>query len=131
MIQTYLAVMAGGAVGVGLRMFITEWVTQRWGGNFPFGTILVNISGCLIIGLFAGLVGWAGGNSSGPAPLIRQVVMIGLLGGYTTFSSFSLQTFELYLNGYPGYALANVFLTLGLCLMGTWFGLSLGNFLRT
>lgn len=117
--------MAGGAAGVGSRVFVYELATQLLGESFPWGTVIANISGCFIIGLFAGL--------SGPdaplfiSPITRQIVMTGFLGGYTTYSSFSLQTITLLSNGQFLYASANVFFTLVLCLLGTWIGLTIAS----
>ena len=122
-LQTYLAVMAGGAVGTGLRLFITMAMLARFGETFPWGTIIVNISGCFVIGLFSGLSGPEGSLLA--SPLVRQVVMIGVLGGFTTFSSFSLQTIALLSEGEWFYALANVIVSFLFCLAGTWGGLAL------
>lgn len=122
---TYLVVMTGGALGVGARMALSHWTADRFGDVFPWGTLIVNVLGCLIIGLFAGLTGpdapWL------VPPWVRQLVMIGLLGGFTTYSSFSLQTLLLLQNGQFLAGLANIFLTLVLCLGGTWIGLLLAQ----
>lgn len=124
-IQTYLAVMAGGALGVAARLFLSNWFAVQVGETFPWGTIVVNISGCFVIGLFTGLTGPDGAFLA--SPLTRQVVTIGVLGGFTTFSSFSLQTISLLSDGEWLYALANVALSLVLCLLGTWGGLALSQ----
>src|SRR5436190_1895161 len=89
-VKTYCAVMAGGAIGTAMRMAISNWVGHRLGETFPLGTIVVNVTGCFIIGFFATVTGPDGMLLA--SPLTRQAVMIGMLGGYTTFSSFSLQT---------------------------------------
>jgi len=125
MIWNYLAVMAGGAAGVGLRMWISDWIANHFGQTFPWGTLIVNVSGCLIIGLFTGLTGPDGVVMT--SPVIRQVVAIGVLGGFTTYSSFSLQTINLLADGEVLYGLGNIFLTLLLCLVGTWIGLALAG----
>lgn len=125
MIWTYLAVMAGGAAGVGIRMFISNWIANHFGQAFPWGTLIVNVSGCLVIGLFTGLTGPDGVVMT--SPLARQVVAIGVLGGFTTYSSFSLQTINLLADGEVLYGLGNIFLTLLLCLAGTWIGLALAG----
>jgi CrcB protein len=121
--QTYLAVMAGGALGVAARMFLSNWVAQHAGETFPWGTLVVNVLGCFVIGIFAGLAGPFGNIMI--SPLTRQVVMIGVLGGFTTFSSFSLQTLTLLSNGQYLYAGANVGLSVVVCLAATWAGLTL------
>ncbi len=124
---SYLAVMGGGALGVGARLVLSNFVASRFGEIFPWGTLLVNVSGCLIIGVFAGLAG-----PDGPwllPPWVRQSVMIGILGGFTTYSSFSLQTILLLQDGQILPAAANIFGTLLLCLGATWGGLLLSQFL--
>ncbi len=129
MIRTYVAVTVGGAVGVGLRMAMSSWLATRLGETFPWGTFAVNVSGCFVIGLFSGLTGpdgiWL------LSPLARQVVMVGILGGFTTYSSFSLQTVSLLSDGQWVYAAANIFLTLFCCLSGTWGGLALASWLQS
>ncbi len=121
--RTYLAVMAGGAAGVGARMWLSHWIAERFGQTFPWGTLMVNVTGCLVIGVFAGLSGPDGSWLA--SPLLRQVVTIGVLGGFTTYSSFSLQTLNLLADGEVFHGLANIALTLLLCLAGTWGGLAL------
>lgn len=120
--RTYLAVMAGGALGVGARMALSGWIANLFGQTFPWGTLIVNVSGCVIIGMVAGLTGPDGAWMA--SPLWRQVIMIGMLGGFTTYSSFSLQTIELLAEGEILYAAANIIGTLVLCLVGTWGGLT-------
>jgi len=127
-LQTYLAVMAGGALGVGARMFLSNAIANSFGQSFPWGTMIVNVSGCIIIGLFTGLTGPDGAFLT--SPLVRQVVAIGVLGGFTTYSSFSLQTISLLTDGEVVYGLANIALTLVLCLAGTWGGLLLAGALQ-
>ena len=124
-LATYAAVMGGGALGSGLRLCLSTLVDTRVGGTFPAGTLLVNVSGCLIVGLFAALTG-----PDGPwvvPPVARQFVMIGVLGGYTTFSSFSLQTLELVSRGEWFRAGLYLALSVVLCLAGVWLGHTLGG----
>lgn len=128
MIWTYLAVMAGGAAGVGARMFISNWIAHHFGQAFPWGTLIVNVCGCFIIGLFTGLTGPDGVVMT--SPLTRQVVAIGVLGGFTTYSSFSLQSINLLAEGEVLYGLGNIFLTLLFCLAGTWIGLTLAGVMQ-
>ncbi len=92
MLKTYIAVMCGGAAGTALRMWLSNFLAGRYGETFPVGTLAVNVIGSLVIGVFAELTGPNGLIFT--APLTRQVVMIGVLGGFTTFSSFSLQTLK-------------------------------------
>lgn len=120
MVKTYLAVMLGGAAGTGLRMFLSGWLAAKYGETFPIGTLVVNVSGCLIIGIFAALTGPEGAFLT--SPLTRQAVMVGVLGGYTTFSSFGLQTLSLFQDGEWLRAAINAILSLVLCLLAVWAG---------
>lgn len=126
--RIYLAVMAGGAAGVGARMLISNWIANHFGQAFPWGTLIVNVTGCLIIGVFTGLTGPDGMLMT--SPWVRQVVAIGVLGGFTTYSSFSLQTINLLAEGEVLYGMANIGLTLMLCLIGTWSGLALASLIQ-
>ena len=120
MLKTYLAVMGGGAVGTGLRMWLSGLLAGKYGETFPVGTLVVNVIGSFIISFFAGLVG-----PDGPllaSSLVRQVVMVGVLGGFTTFSSFSFQTLNLLHDGQWARAFANVVLSVALCLFAVWLG---------
>ena len=119
---TYLWIMFGGALGTGARFFASGFVADRFGETFPLGTLFVNVSGSFIIGFVAALT-----DPAGPflvAPRIRQFVMIGILGGYTTFSSFSLQTLELARDGDWLRAGLNSALSLIGCLLAVWLGRS-------
>jgi CrcB protein len=127
--KIYLAVMVGGGLGSGLRMWISYWSLERFGGAFPWGTLIVNVLGCFIIGAFSELTG-PGGAFATP-PLVRQVMIIGVLGGFTTFSSFGLQSMHLFLGGNILHGLGNIALSLLLCLGGTWAGISLGAYLHS
>lgn len=120
MLKTYLAIMLGGAIGTGLRMALSGWLAAKYGETFPVGTLVVNVTGCFVIGMFAALTGPDGLFFM--SPLTRQVVMIGVLGGYTTFSSFGLQTFNLFQDGEWLRAGVNAVLSLGLCLLAVWLG---------
>ena len=110
MLNSYLAVMVVGAFGCAARMWLSNFLAQKYGLVFPIGTLVVNILGCFING---GLL---------VHPVIRQAVMIGFLGGFTTFSSFGLQTIDLVTDGEWGYAALNVALSVLLCLLAVWIG---------
>lgn len=112
-------VALGGALGSLCRYALTELMTALCGASFPWGTILVNVTGSALIGAFAaGLVPERIMSTS----LVRELLVIGLCGGYTTFSSFSLQTFALLQAGQPLRAAANVMLSVALCLAATYAG---------
>src|SRR5579859_4903918 len=112
----YSMVALGSALGGMARYWLGLAVAQKLGDAFPWGTLFINIIGSFVIAFF-GTLTLAGGPS--PAPLeARLFVMVGLCGGFTTFSSFSLQTFELLQSGEntraAGYIVGSVFL----CLLG-------------
>ena len=112
--------MLGGAVGTGLRMWLSGLLATRYGETFPVGTLAVNVLGCFVISLFGSLTGPEGRFLTSPPT--RPVVMIGVLGGFTTFSSFGFQTFYLFAEGAWLRAGLNVALSLTLCLLVVWFG---------
>ncbi len=116
----YLWVMLGSALGGGARYWLSGVIANRIGETFPWGTILVNVSGSLVIGFFATLTGPDGRLLVGTEA--RQFVMIGLCGGYTTFSSFSLQTLNLVREGEWLYVGMNIGLSVVLCLLAVWLG---------
>jgi fluoride exporter len=111
--MSYLWVTIGSALGGLLRYAITRW-TLTISMGFPYGTIFINVLGSFIIGYFGTLT-----LQSGKYPVsdnLRLFVMVGICGGFTTFSSFSLQTFDLLRSGAWGRALANILLSVVLCL---------------
>jgi len=117
---TYIWVAVGGAIGTLGRYWLSGVVARAVGETFPWGTIIVNISGSFVIGFFATLTG-PDGRIFAPTD-VRQFVMIGLCGGYTTFSSFSLQTLNLMNDGEWLYAGANIVLSVVACLIAVWIG---------
>jgi CrcB protein len=120
--MSYLWIALGGALGSVARFASTEWAQSRWPSTFPWGTLLVNVLGSLIIGMLAAM------TESGRWPLpttVRQFLMIGVLGGYTTFSSFSLQTLLLLRSGAALTAGLNVLASVMLCLLAAWCGFAL------
>jgi CrcB protein len=112
--------MLGGAVGTALRFGLSNWFAVHYGETFPIGTIVVNVTGCFVIGLFAALTGPDGIFMA--SSLTRQVVMLGMLGGYTTFSSFSLQTLNLFNGGEWLRGGWNVLVSVFFCLVAVWLG---------
>jgi protein CrcB len=125
---TYLWIALGGAIGSVARAWLTLVVTRLTGPQFPWGTILINVLGSFIIGFFGKLTSGADGWFV-PADA-RAFVMVGLCGGFTTFSSFSLQTLELFQDGQAGQALGNVALSFGLCLASVTAGYYCAALLR-
>ena len=119
-LQMYLAIAAGGALGTVARYFLSGVIADAFGQTFPWGTLIVNVSGSFVIGLFASLTGPDGRLLV--SGMTRQFVMIGICGGYTTFSSFSIQTLNLANDGEWLYASANIAGSVVLCLIFVWIG---------
>ena len=122
-LQASLLVLAGGCAGGLARIALATAVGQRWGLAFPWGTLAVNVSGALVIGVLAGLARFKGGVFD--SDVFRALVFTGLLGGYTTVSSFALQTLDLALAGERSRALFNVVLSAGLSLAAVAAGYGL------
>ncbi|HTL57247.1 MAG TPA: fluoride efflux transporter CrcB [Candidatus Limnocylindrales bacterium] len=113
-------IFIGGGLGSLARWGFSGWIANTVGQTFPWGTLLVNVSGSFIIGLFATVTG-PEGRWLVPVTF-REFFMLGVCGGYTTFSSFSLQTLTLAEDGQWLKAGANCVLSLVLCLVGVWVG---------
>ena len=116
----YGLIALGSALGGMGRFWLANFVGRAAGGIFPWGTILVNVSGCLAIGVIFTVTG-----PEGRYPIAgewRQFLMIGICGGYTTFSSFALQTLVLAQGGAFFAAAANILASVALCLLAVWIG---------
>ena len=116
----YLWIGFGSALGGMSRHWLSGVVAHRFGETFPWGTLLVNVSGSFAIGFFAALT--APGGRGWASPALREFFMFGLCGGYTTFSSFSLQTLQLAEEGEWTRAGANILLSVVFCLLAAWIG---------
>lgn len=116
----YLWIAAGGALGSVARFALSGLVAQHYGETFPWGTLLVNVLGCFVIGFFATLTAPDGRLLVGASG--RHFFMTGVLGGFTTFSSFSLQTLNLVRDGDWARAAANIGGSVVLCLLAVWLG---------
>ena len=118
-----LVIAIGGAAGSVLRFLVSTWVYTLFGRSFPYGTMAVNVTGSLAMGFLFVLLTDRFGNDS----LLRAGILIGVLGGYTTFSSFSIETFNLIDDGESLKALLNMAGSLALCIGSTWIGVLLGR----
>jgi len=125
---TYFWIAIGSALGGMSRYACSRAIAVWFGETFPWGTLAVNVSGCLVIGFFAALTGPDG--RAVVAPDLRQFVMVGFCGGYTTFSSFSLQTLDLIRNRDFAEAGANVLLSVMACMIAVWLGWVAAAFLN-
>jgi CrcB protein len=121
-VSQVIAIAAGGALGALLRHWVGGGVQSVLGPGFPWGTLLVNVSGCVAIGvLYVFLV------ERPEAAVWRAGLIVGLLGAYTTFSAFSLDTLQLLEAGAVLKAALNVLSSVVLCLAGCWAGLALAR----
>ena len=121
----YLWVGLGSACGGMGRYWVTLAIARRWGEHFPYGTVLANVSGSFLIGLVAALA--AGHDHGWGSHSVRLFLMAGVLGGYTTFSSFSLQTLVLARDGHWGSAALHVLISVISCLLAVGGGYQLGR----
>lgn len=116
----YFWIALGGALGSIARYWASGFVAQRFGETFPMGTLVVNITGSLAIGFFATLTEPSGRVLASPS--FRRFFMVGICGGYTTFSSFSLQTLNLARDGEWCRAGLNTVLSVAACFFAVWVG---------
>jgi CrcB protein len=124
----YLLVALGGALGSVARYGASGLAARWFGETFPWGTLLVNVSGSFVIGLFATLTGTEGRWLVSPGS--RVFFMAGICGGFTTFSSFSLQTLNLARDGEWLFAGLNILGSVTLCLIFVWLGHLVASFLN-
>ncbi len=118
-----LLVCAGGALGSGARYLVSTWAARVLGADFPRGTILVNATGSFVLAALFVLPG------SRLSPEVRLFLGAGVLGGFTTYSSFNTETLALVDQGSLGLAAANVALTVTGCLVAGLLGFAVGRFL--
>ena len=114
----YVAVALGGVLGCCARYGVSQAVQSVYGKNFPVATLIVNVSGCLAMGFLFYLTL----ERVSVSPSLRVAILTGVLGGFTTFSAFAMETLLLAKDGRVGYAVAYVVLSVSLCLGAVWFG---------
>ena len=117
---SYIVVMLGGALGTGARFWVSGLIAERAGEFFPLGTLIVNITGSFAIGFVAAFTDPEGRFLL--SPRFREFFMVGVCGGYTTFSSFSLQTLDLIRDGDWLKSGLNTLLSFACCLAAVWLG---------
>ena len=116
--EKYLLVLAGGAVGSLARYLASTAIMSRFTGRFPLGTVIVNVTGCFLIGaMMTALTHRTPAN-----PNLRLLLVVGFLGGYTTFSSFEWETFVAARDGNPWLGLVNVLASVTLGYLAVWLG---------
>ncbi|MBE9516859.1 MAG: fluoride efflux transporter CrcB [Proteobacteria bacterium] len=118
-----LAIAAGGAFGAVMRYWMSTAVYSVLGRNFPYGTLVVNVLGSLLMGiLFVFLT-----ERAALPPIWRAALLVGVLGAFTTFSTFSIETVALMEQGAWIKVVTNIFMSVTLCIGSAWIGLILGR----
>ena len=128
MIGGFISVALGSVLGAVARYFVSGFVARRAGETFPYGTLLINVSGAVVIGIFGDLAQDNASLFAEPDPWLFAVT--GFLGAYTTVSSFSLQTLSLARDGEGTRAALYIVLSVALSLMAAWLGFVLVDALR-
>lgn len=121
--NNYLWIAAGGATGALFRYAASHWVHSLLGRDFPWGTLVVNVSGSLAMGFLYFQLS----ERTDADALWRAGLLIGFLGAFTTFSSFSIETVSLIETGENLRAAANILFSVALCLGGCWLGMVIGR----
>jgi len=115
--MTYVAISIGAVLGANARFLVGGWVAERFGASFPFGTLIINVTGSILIGLVLAL------SAERLVPdWFRPLLAIGFLGSYTTFSTFSYETLALVQNGAWVLAFLNVIGSVGAAFVGVYAG---------
>ena len=118
-----LVIMLGGGLGAVARFIVSTTVNEKLSSNFPYGTLVVNVMGSFIMGFLAmWLVEKLGLN-----PLLRLAIFVGFLGAFTTFSTFSMETLNLFNEGLAFQALLNMLINVMLSILAVWLGVVLGK----
>ena len=125
MVLKVVAVAVGGSLGAVMRYLISTWTAGRFGADFPYGTLIVNVVGCFIIGAFM----TTATERLIINPYWRLIVTVGFVGGLTTFSSFSYETFKLMEDGSTTLVLYNIMGNFVLGFFATWLGISAAKLL--
>ncbi|MAV31355.1 MAG: fluoride efflux transporter CrcB [Cycloclasticus sp.] len=116
-----LAIAAGGSIGAVMRFIVSTGIYSWLGRGFPYGTLVVNVLGSLLMGLLYELFL----QRLSVSPEVRAILLVGFLGAFTTFSTFSIETVNLIEQGDLLKAMANVLASVILCVLAAWIGLQI------
>ncbi len=119
----FLLIAAGAVLGANARYLVSLWAADRFGAAFPYGTLIVNVTGCLVLGFLISL----STGRIGLAPDVRLLLAVGFLGSYTTFSSFAVESLTLAQDGSLGRSLINLFANNLIGLTAAWVGMVLAR----
>lgn len=122
-VEKILLITAGAALGANARYWIGDWAAQKWGAAFPYGTVLINITGSLLIGLFLTI----STERFLIDPRLRLFITVGFLGAYTTFSTFSFESFNLLYRGQWLLGVLNAFGSTMVGILAVGLGVFLGK----
>jgi CrcB protein len=123
--REFIIIAIGAILGANARYWLSNWFAQRFGPEFPWGTLFINVSGGLVIGLVLTVLN----QRLVSDPTARLLLVTGFLGAYTTFSTFTYETMRLVQNGEYGPALFNAAGSVALGLAATFGGMVLGRWL--
>lgn len=123
MLGNLVAIAGGGAIGAMMRYGVANGVNTMFGRSFPYGTLAVNVLGSLVMGLLYVLML----ERLAVGPEWRAALQVGLLGAFTTFSSFSIETLLLIESGETFRAVLNIVLSVSFCLVAVWLGATIGR----
>jgi CrcB protein len=117
-LERYLVVLAGAGLGGLFRYVAGTWIMAKYGGRFPLGTFVINITGSFLIGVFMTLLT----ERLTPHPYWRLFLVVGILGGYTTFSSFEYETYQAMREGAIWMGMFYLLGSVGIAYIGVWLG---------
>ena len=116
-------IMLGGSLGALMRFIVSSSIAAKLGTTFPYGTLTVNVLGSFFMGFFAMFLV----ERIGLDPLLRLGIFVGFLGAFTTFSTFSMETLNLFEQGESMRALLNMFINVSFSVLAVWLGVLLGK----
>jgi len=122
-LEKILLISAGAVFGANARYWIGDWAAQKWGAAFPYGTVLINITGSLLIGLFLTVAT----ERFMVDPRLRLLIVVGFLGAYTTFSTYSFESFNLFYRGQWLLGILNAFGSTVVGILAVGVGVLLGK----